>query len=84
MKRTIFRTKIFSPMLVKTDLQQIRSVVREEVGNEAESIKDDVLSELKMSRIRIQNDIGDLLDRIKNLEIRVRKMNNEEVDDEEK
>lgn len=70
-------------MLVKTDLQQIRSIVREEVGNEAQSIKDDVLSELKMSRIRIQNDIGDLLDRIKNLEIRVRKMNNEEVDEEE-
>ena len=65
-------------MLTKTDLLQItkavKEVVREEVGNEAQSIKDGLIQELTMSRMRVQTDIRDLGDRIKNLEVRVTKM----------
>ena len=64
-------------MLTKSDLSQIRKVVREEVENEAQSIKDELGSDINMSRMRIQNDINELKDRIKNLEIRVSKMHAE-------
>lgn len=64
-------------MLTKSDLSQIRKVIREEVENEAQSLKDELQSDITMSRIRVQNDIGELKDRIKNLEIRVAKMHKE-------
>ncbi len=68
-------------MLSKDDLQHVRGIVREEVGNETQSVKDEVLSELRMSRMRIQKDIDDVFNRVKNLEIRLAKMNNQEVEE---
>lgn len=64
-------------MLTKSDLSEIRKIIREEVENEAKATKDEVQAEIKMSRIRIQTDIEELKDRIKNLEIRVTKMHKE-------
>ncbi len=64
-------------MLTKVDLNQIRKVVREEVENEAQSIKDELGADITTSRMRIQTEINELKDRIKNLEIRVSKMHKE-------
>ncbi len=62
-------------MFTKTDLLQlaklVRKVLREEIGNETQALKDDLQADINMSRIRVQNDISELKDRIKNLEIRL-------------
>ena len=55
-------------MLTKQDLKAIKSVVRDEVVSEAETTKSNLRAEIKMSRIRIQEDISNLTDRVKNLE----------------
>lgn len=56
-------------MLTKTDLNQIRKVVREEIEGESRSLKEDLQGEIKLVRIEIQKDIQALTNRIKNLEI---------------
>lgn len=61
-------------MLIKSDLSEIRKIVREEVENETHAIKDELQSDITMSRMRIQQDINELTDRTKNLEIRITKM----------
>jgi len=65
-------------MLTKSDLQQIekivKTIVREEVENETQALRDDLQADIAMSRMRVQADINELKDRIKNLEIRVAKM----------
>lgn len=61
-------------MLAKSDLTQIRKVIREEIGNETQALKDELQADISMARIRVQTDINELKDRIKNLEIRVTKM----------
>lgn len=58
-------------MLTKTDLSQIKKVVREEVEAEGKNIRDGIESEVRMSRMRLQSDVSDLGDRLKNIEIRV-------------
>ena len=55
-------------MLTKQDLKAIKSVVRDEVVSEAETTKSNLRAEIKMSRIRIQEDISNLTGRVKNLE----------------
>lgn len=70
-------------MLIKSDFDQIRRIVREEIENEAQSIKDDLGTDINHAQLRIRSEIGELKDRIKNLEIRIRRMNNEAMDDEE-
>ena len=66
-------------MLTKTDLQAIDRMfskrVREEIEAEGKNIRDDLKSDIFSSRIRIQQEIRDLADRIKNLEIRVNNLN---------
>lgn len=57
--------------LTTDDLKAIREVVREEVENEATAIKDELSSDMRMSGIRIQADVRELKDRIKNFEIRI-------------
>lgn len=61
-------------MLTKSDISEIRKVIREEVGNETQAIKEELQADINMSRMRVQSDIQELRDRIKNLEIRVAKM----------
>lgn len=65
-------------MLTKDDLKQIRSLVREEVGNEVQASKDDLDSTIRDARMRVQVDVRGLADRVKNLEIRVTR-NHKEV-----
>lgn len=55
-------------MLTKQDLNQIKKVVRDEVVSEAKNTRRDLRSEIKLSRMEIQNDIHDLTGRVKNLE----------------
>ena len=64
-------------MLTKTDLSEIRKIIREEVENEVNALKDELQADATMSRIKIQTDIRELKDRIKNLEVRVTKMHKE-------
>ena len=61
-------------MLTKTDLSQIRKVVREEVESETEPLKKELSMDVKMAQMRIQGDIRGLQDRTKNVEIEVRKL----------
>ncbi len=61
-------------MLTKSDVSEIRKVIREEVGNETQAIKEELQADINMSRMRVQSDIQELKDRIKNLEIRIAKM----------
>jgi hypothetical protein len=69
-------------MLTKTDLKEIqkivktatKKVVREEIEAEIEVLKDELQADIKMSQIRVQGDLRELKDRIKNLEIAIRKL----------
>lgn len=58
-------------MLTKQDLSEIRKVVREEVENEVKAAKEELGADIIMARIRVQNDIEELKNRIKNVEIRL-------------
>jgi len=61
-------------MLANKDLTQIRKIMREETEAESENLKTELLSEMKMSRMRIQNELAKLDTRLKNLEISNRKI----------
>ena len=64
-------------MLTKTDLQAIKKVIRSEVETEGKNTKDKISEEIRTARMRIQIDIKDLQDRVKNLEVRVNDMEKE-------
>lgn len=55
-------------MLTKQDLNQIKKVVRDEVVSEAKNTERNLRSEMKMSRIEIQNDLSGITGRLINLE----------------
>lgn len=61
-------------MLTKTDLQLIDKLfskrIREEIEAEGRNTRDELKSDILSSRIRVQQEIRELADRIKNLEIR--------------
>lgn len=65
-------------MLTKSDFSAIeklvRGVVREEVENESQAIKDDLGGEISMSRMRLEEGIDQVKNRVKNVEIRVGNM----------
>ena len=56
-------------MLTKTDLLQIRKIIREEIEAESKPLQEDLRGEIKLSRIEIQKDIRGLKSKIKDLEI---------------
>ena len=56
-------------MLTKQDLNQIKKVVRDEVVSEGKHTQDELRTEIKLSRMQIQNDINGLTNRVKNLEL---------------
>lgn len=58
-------------MLTKVDLSQIRKVVREEVEAEVKDSTRTLEGEVRLSRMRVQSDISELDDRMKNVEIRI-------------
>ena len=54
-------------MLTKSDLSKIKKVVRDEVVSESKNTNLGLRSEIKLCRMEIQNELRDLLDRIKDL-----------------
>ena len=62
-------------MLTKTDLKEIDKIiqkrVREEVEAEGKNIKDGLGTDIRTSRMRIQEDIRELSSRVKNIEITI-------------
>ncbi len=61
-------------MLTATDFAKLRAIIREEIENETQAVKEELQADITMSRMRVQTDIGELKDRIKNLELRLTKM----------
>lgn len=59
-------------MLIKTDLSQIKKIIREEIETETANLATSLRSEIKIARMEIQNDIKNLLSRMKDLEIAVK------------
>jgi hypothetical protein len=70
-------------MLALNDFKQIRTIVREEVGNEVQSMKEDLSSDIIMSNLRMREQMDQLKNRIKNLEIRIGRINHEEVEEDD-
>lgn len=58
-------------MLTKTDLDQIRKVIRQEVKVEVKDSTQTLESQIRLSRMQVQANIGEVDDRIKNVEIRI-------------
>lgn len=58
-------------VLTKDDLSKIRKVIREEVEAESTNSRVEIQGELKLMRIKLENRIGELEDRNKNLEIEI-------------
>ncbi|OGM31488.1 hypothetical protein A2630_03625 [Candidatus Woesebacteria bacterium RIFCSPHIGHO2_01_FULL_44_10] len=61
-------------MLTKTDLSQIKKIVRAEVEAEGQNIRDELQGDIKMAQIRITTEIRGVKDRLKNLEIKTTKI----------
>src|SRR3989344_8820144 len=72
-----YLSSILLSMLTKSDLSQIRKVIREEVENEVRTTRTELQADITMARMRLQSEIQELKDRIKNLEIRITKMHRE-------
>lgn len=62
-------------MLTKTDLSQVgklvRKIVREEVEAEVKNSTHTLENQIRLSRMQVQNEISELNDRMKNVEIKV-------------
>ena len=61
-------------MLNKTDLSQIKKIVREEVEAEGENIRSEINSEIKLAGMRTTTELQEVNTRLKNLEITTRKI----------
>lgn len=61
-------------MLTKTDLSQLRKLVREEIEAEAKNSRTEVNAEIKLAGIRTVQELRETNDRLKNLEIRLARM----------
>lgn len=62
-------------MFKKSDLQTleklVRGVVREEIENESEAIRSELVGEIASSRMRIQVDIDEVKTRVKNVDMKL-------------
>ena len=58
-------------MLTKTDLDQIRKVISQEVKVEVKDSTQTLESQIRLSRMQVQGSIGEVDDRIKNVEIKL-------------
>ena len=61
-------------MLNKSDLSQIKNIVREEVEAEGENIRSEINGEIKLAGIRTTTELQEVNTRLKNLEIAIRKI----------
>ena len=71
-------------MLTKSDFDQlgklVRKIVREEVETEVKDSTRTLENQIRLSRMQVQNDINELDDRMKNVEIRVDVVGNDARD----
>ena len=58
-------------MLTKTDISQIRKVVREEVEAEVSDAKNSLGAQVRMTKLELKHEIHELDDRLKTTEIRL-------------
>jgi hypothetical protein len=58
-------------MLTKTDLDQIRKVIRQEVKVEVSDSTQTLESQIRLSRMEVQASVNKVDDRVKNVEIRL-------------
>lgn len=65
--------------LTKTDFNQIRKILREESEEENETTRTELRSELKLFRIKLENQLEKVENGVKNLSIRLRKV--EKIED---
>lgn len=61
-------------MLTKTDLEEVRKIIREEVETESQNAKEELQADLKMNMVRTVSELREIKDRLKNLEIKVNKI----------
>ncbi len=61
-------------MLTKSDLQQIRKIIREEIEEESENTRRELRTELKLFRMQLEDRMEKIEDSLKNLSIRLRKV----------
>lgn len=60
--------------LTKTDFNQIRKILREESEEENETTRTELRSELKLFRVKLENQLEKVENGVKNLSIRLRKV----------
>ena len=61
-------------MLTKSDLKEFRDIVREEIETEIQNAKQEMLADQKMNLVRSLGEIREVKDRLKNLEIKITKI----------
>ena len=61
-------------MLTKADFKEIRKIIREEAEAEVENVKVELQAEMKMNLIRTLTEIREAKDRLKNVEIKINKI----------
>lgn len=61
-------------MLTKTDLKEIRKIVREEVETESQNVKEELQADMKMNLVRTLSEMRELKNRMKNSEITLRRI----------
>lgn len=57
-------------MLTKADFTEIRKIIREKVENEVGNAKKELQGGISMVRIRLQGELNDVKDRLKNVDIK--------------
>ncbi|MBU1084868.1 MAG: hypothetical protein ABII08_04520 [Candidatus Beckwithbacteria bacterium] len=56
-------------MLTKTDLSNLKKIIRGEVALESKTTRSVLQSEIKLSRMKIQNELNNLNGKIKDLKL---------------
>jgi wyosine [tRNA(Phe)-imidazoG37] synthetase (radical SAM superfamily) len=68
-------------MLTKEDLEQItqivRTIVREEIELESQKIRDELRAEISLSKMDVKQDIKELSNRMKNVELDIKKIHHD-------
>jgi hypothetical protein len=61
-------------MLLKSDLKEIRNILREEIKAEAQNVEEGLQAEMKINLVRILSEVRKVKDRLKNIEIKTDEM----------
>lgn len=58
-------------MLTQDDLQQLKTLIRTEVEAEGERTRQELQSEIKLTRMELDTRLGNIENRVKNIEIKI-------------